>query len=130
QCPGRSARQHLRSPWRSPECLSLLAAIRQLLKPDGQPVRGRLLVVSLAVILAVVACGVWPWLRDESQFRKAAQALDRDAFAEADAHLAACLEFNPQSARAHFLSAQLARRREQFARAEKELQVTKELGWP
>lgn len=76
----------------------------------------RKLIITALVFLIVVAFGLviyslynWLWGSDY-HYRAAEAALARRDFAQAEAHLALCLEANPKNADAHLLAARTARR--------------------
>jgi tetratricopeptide (TPR) repeat protein len=108
----------MRNPW-----TSLQSAIRR--RPRSTAVVAALLVgLGLAVVFAL------PHVRAELQFRAAKQAFAGRQLDRAAALLREYLQTWPDSARAHFLAAQVARRAGHYDRAETHLSRCQKLGWP
>jgi tetratricopeptide (TPR) repeat protein len=106
------------NPW-----ISLQSAIRR------HP-RSTAVVVALLVCLGVAVVFVLPHVRAELEFHAAKRAFAERKLDRAAAHLRECLQTWPDSARAHFLAAQVARRAGHYDRAEEHLSRCQELGWP
>jgi tetratricopeptide (TPR) repeat protein len=67
-------------------------------------------------------------LRASYHYRQAEQAIERRDFADAQAHLARCLEVRSNSAATHFLAARTARRAGNYDEAEQQLRDSLRLG--
>lgn len=87
--------------------------------------RPRLTLLTLSSIVALAAiAAVFPWA--QYHLRAAHLALDRYAFAEAQHHLELCMTVR-RSASLHLLTAQTARRRDDYATAEEQLAACLEM---
>src|SRR5947209_3228448 len=86
--------------------------------------RHPVLVLLILGLLLPIGLGVYSGLqgvRAEYHLRAARRALERPDLNKAQAHLALCLDLSPQSAEAHFLAAQAARRLGDYETAEHHL---------
>jgi tetratricopeptide (TPR) repeat protein len=85
----------------------------------------------IAALLGLIAFGgssagwsIWGW----HHYQEAQRALERGDLAQAQAHLARCLEVRNNSAETHFLAARTARRAGNFDDAERHLKESQRLG--
>jgi predicted Zn-dependent protease len=101
--------------------------------PPDKPKRPwarRAALAGLLLLVLGIPAGVAGWyLHAESHLRAAERALERRDYADAHQHLAKYLEARPNSARAHFLAARVARIGRRYDEAEEHLRVCRERGW-
>jgi predicted Zn-dependent protease len=80
--------------------------------------------LGLAIVFAL------PHIRAELRYHAAKKAFDERKLDRAADLVGECLQAWPDSARSHFLAAQVARRAGQYDRATEHLSRCEELGWP
>src|SRR5947209_17279077 len=100
------------------------------LREDFQ--RHPILVVLILALLLIIGLGGYSGIqsvRAEYHLQAARQALEQPDLIAAQVHLDRCLALSPDSAEAHFLAAQTARRTSEYENAEQHLSECQRLGW-